>query len=210
MINVFGFAMSPYTSRVLLACKTAGLQHDLAPPPEGFKSPAHLALNPFGKIPATSDGEIALHESLATVDYLYRAYIAPDQPLADAALDLQYALVIDHHVQVPVSAVFREWIGGGKDRAKIVNDVKAIDAGLAVLDQDKQFTARAMGNPGRTECCAAPAFIFLEHLYERFELEPAFAKYGAVSDYWQKIRSIPEISDHLAIMNGMLIKRLDG
>lgn len=210
MINVFGFAMSPYTSRVLLACKTAGLEHELAPPPEGFKSSAHLALNPFGKIPATSDGAVTLHESLATVDYLYRAHIAPDQSLADAALDLQYALAIDHHVQVPVSAIFREWTGGDKDRAKIVNDVKAIAAGLAVLDQDKGFCARPAGIPGRTECCAAPAFIFLEHLYERFELKPALADYPAVSEYWQMLRSNPAISDHLSVMHDLLVKRLDG
>lgn len=210
MINIFGFAMSPYTSRVLLACKTAGLEHELAPPPDGFKSAAHLDLNPFGKIPATRDGAVLLHESLATIDYLFRAHINPNQLLADAATDLQYALVIDHHIQAPVSAIFREWVGGDKNPANIADDVKAIDAGLAVLDQDKAFCARAKGNLGRAECCAAPAFLFLEHLFERFGHESAFKNYHAVAQYWQQIRSIPDISNHLSVMHELLIKRLDG
>ena len=50
---VYGAAMSPYVWSVRLALAEKGITHELVSvEPSEFKSEAHLARHPFGKIPA--------------------------------------------------------------------------------------------------------------------------------------------------------------
>jgi glutathione S-transferase len=75
---------SPYAWRVWLALEHKGLPYELRMlsfDRGDMKQPAFLALNPRGKVPVIQDGDYALYESAAIVEYLEDAY-----PRSGAAL----------------------------------------------------------------------------------------------------------------------------
>ena len=82
MIKVFGFGRSR-AFRVVWALEEAGLDYAFAPIDASkgeHRSPAYLAINPGGKVPAIVHGELSLTESSAIVTYV--ADLVPESGLA--------------------------------------------------------------------------------------------------------------------------------
>nr|AAK64009.1 At2g47730/F17A22.12 [Arabidopsis thaliana]AAL76154.1 At2g47730/F17A22.12 [Arabidopsis thaliana] len=76
-IKVHGVPMSTATMRVLATLYEKDLQFELIPVDMragAHKQEAHLALNPFGQIPALEDGDLTLFESRAITQYLAEEY----------------------------------------------------------------------------------------------------------------------------------------
>lgn len=76
--ELFWLSGSPYAWRVLLALELKRLDYvsrrlEFA----DLKTPAHLALNPRGKVPVLRDGDYVLYESVAILAYLDRKYPEP-------------------------------------------------------------------------------------------------------------------------------------
>ena len=76
-MKIFGFPVSPYVRKVLVATREKGLDAELVPsnpmqPDEDF-----LAASPYRKIPGFSDGEFKLADSTAIVVYLDAKYPEP-------------------------------------------------------------------------------------------------------------------------------------
>ena len=80
---VYGAAMSPYVWSVRLALAEKGVTHELVSvEPSEFRSEAHLARHPFGKIPAFEHDEFMLYETQAIMRYVDEAFAAaPLQPI---------------------------------------------------------------------------------------------------------------------------------
>jgi glutathione S-transferase len=75
---------SPYAWRAQLALEHKALPYErilLSFAKGDLKTPEHLARNPRGKIPVLVDGEFALYESGAILEYLDEAYPAQGQRL---------------------------------------------------------------------------------------------------------------------------------
>ncbi len=53
-MTLHGFAPSTYTRTCRMAALEKGVDHDLVP--VAYGEPSHLALHPFGKMPAMSHG----------------------------------------------------------------------------------------------------------------------------------------------------------
>ncbi|KAJ1686000.1 hypothetical protein LUZ63_017390 [Rhynchospora breviuscula] len=76
-VKLYGSPMSTCTARVLLCLEEVGAEYELVPVSTltgEQKSPAHLARNPFGQIPALEDGDLVLFESRAISKYVLRKY----------------------------------------------------------------------------------------------------------------------------------------
>lgn len=74
---VYGAAMSPYVWSVRLALAEKGVAHELVSvPPNEFRSAAHLARHPFGKIPAFEHDGFSLYETQAILRYIDEAFPA--------------------------------------------------------------------------------------------------------------------------------------
>lgn len=76
MIRIYGQMMSR-APRCLWAAEECGVQYQLVPIrlAEGeHRTPAYLAVNPNGRIPAMEDGDLKLFESMAINLYLARKY----------------------------------------------------------------------------------------------------------------------------------------
>ena len=79
-------------------------------------SPAYLAVNPLGQIPALADGDVVLTESLAITLYLARKYGGPLGPQSDieTAQMEQWALFAATSVESPALEIFYP-IAEGRD-----------------------------------------------------------------------------------------------
>jgi glutathione S-transferase len=80
---VYGAAMSPYVWSVRLALAEKGVAHELVSLGiDEFRSEAHLARHPFGKIPAFEHDGFMLYETQAIMRYVDEAFSsAPLQPI---------------------------------------------------------------------------------------------------------------------------------
>lgn len=67
-VQIHGIEFSTYTRTARIAAIEKDIKHDLVPIDYG--QPSHLALHPFGKMPALTHGSLKLIETLAIVSYL--------------------------------------------------------------------------------------------------------------------------------------------
>lgn len=82
-MKVYGFPLSPFVRKVLVAIKEKGLDTELVPSNPGQPDEEFLAVSPLGKIPAFRDGDFILADSTAIVTYLEAKY--PEPALLPAA-----------------------------------------------------------------------------------------------------------------------------
>ena len=83
-IRLYSYWRSSAAYRVRIALNLKGLDHEivpvsLAPGVSEHRGEAYLAKNPQGLVPFLDDGDIAIGQSLAILEYLEEAY--PDTPL---------------------------------------------------------------------------------------------------------------------------------
>lgn len=76
-MKVYGFPLSPFVRKVVVALKEKGLDAELVPSNPGQPDEEFLAVSPLGKIPAFRDGDFSLADSTAIVTYLEAKYPAP-------------------------------------------------------------------------------------------------------------------------------------
>lgn len=79
MLTVHGSPVSPFVRKVLVCLIEKGIEHEVNPvspfpPPE-----SHLKISPLGKIPAMTDGDLAIPDSSAICGYLEKKY--PEPPI---------------------------------------------------------------------------------------------------------------------------------
>lgn len=88
-IRLHHFALSGHAHRVLLGLSLLGLPHEVVPVDlrgGQHKSPAFLAMNPWGQVPVIQDGDVTLADSNAILVYLARRYDATGRWLPQDAL----------------------------------------------------------------------------------------------------------------------------
>uniref|UniRef100_A0ACD5XFA7 Uncharacterized protein n=1 Tax=Avena sativa TaxID=4498 RepID=A0ACD5XFA7_AVESA len=76
-VKVFGPAKSTCLARVLICLEEVGAEYELVHvhiPAGEHRSPAHVARNPFGQVPAFQDGDLVLFESRAISKYILRKH----------------------------------------------------------------------------------------------------------------------------------------
>lgn len=81
-IRLHHFLLSGHAHRVQLFLSLLGLPFEIVPVnllQREHKTPAFLAMNPFGQVPVIQDGEVTLSDSNAILTYLARRYDASGQ-----------------------------------------------------------------------------------------------------------------------------------
>jgi glutathione S-transferase len=79
-ITFHSMADSAYLWTAMLAADEKGVSYNVTE--LVYRSPEHLKLHPFGKMPVMQHGEIFIYESLAITHYIDRAFAGPAlQPL---------------------------------------------------------------------------------------------------------------------------------
>jgi glutathione S-transferase len=91
-IKVHGIPGSPFLRSVEIALAEKGVDYELiAMSPADMKTPEHLKLHPFGRIPMFEDGDFKLYESQAIIRYIDRIFpepaLTPADPRAEARMN---------------------------------------------------------------------------------------------------------------------------
>jgi glutathione S-transferase len=76
-MKIYGFPLSPFVRKVLVAVHEKELEHEMIPANPSQPTEEFLKVSPFSKIPALSDGDFCLADSTAIVTYLDAKYATP-------------------------------------------------------------------------------------------------------------------------------------
>ena len=82
-MKIYGFPLSPFVRKVLVAVKEKGLEAEIVPSNPSQPDEEFAAISPFHKIPAFRDGDFTVADSTAIVTYLDAKY--PEPALLPAA-----------------------------------------------------------------------------------------------------------------------------
>jgi glutathione S-transferase len=145
-MKIYGSAMSTCTRRVLctLAEKQATYELvsiDFAKGEQ--KTPAHLARQPFGQMPALEDGAFTMFESRAIMRYIDETVpgqsLTPKDPKAHAHMEQWISVEMEDFnpglAGIVYQEVFTAMMGGKADAAKVEEGKKKLAPCLAVLDK---------------------------------------------------------------------------
>jgi glutathione S-transferase len=83
-MKIYGFPLSPFVRKVVVAAREKGLHYELIPANPSQPTEEFLKVSPFSKIPAIADGDFSLADSTAIVTYLDAKYPEPALLPADA------------------------------------------------------------------------------------------------------------------------------
>ena len=136
-MKLYGALASPYVARVVLLARAKGLDLVPAMPAGGIKSPAYLALNPFGKMPTLDHDGQALIESQVICEYLEDLHPAPALMPADPlgrARVRTLCRVLDLYVAPESGVLFRQINPATRDAAAVEAARGKLASTLPVLD----------------------------------------------------------------------------
>ena len=196
---VYGAAMSPYVWSVRLTLAEKGVAHELVSVGMSeFRSEAHLARNPFGKIPAFAHGELQLYEAGAITRYVDDAFAGPPlQPAdpGDRARMNQVIGILDSYVyrtlvwDIYVEQVSGPALGRVSDQAKIAAALPKAEICLAALEEIKHGAPWLAGRAiSLADLHAAPMFALFAVAPEGRRL---MARQAQLSDWLDRMKSRP-------------------
>ncbi|HSD92924.1 MAG TPA: glutathione S-transferase family protein [Methyloceanibacter sp.] len=147
-LEIIGFDISNWVRAARIACEEKGVKYTLTTNDmkefSDMKGAAHLALHPFGRIPAMRHGEVVVFETLAIGHYLDRMFqgppLVPEDPLEAVRLEQWASAMIDYVSRsimgrCVVQYVLPQFTGKPIDRATIDGAIPDIRNHLAVLDR---------------------------------------------------------------------------
>lgn len=180
-IEVFWGSGSTPAWRVLLGFALKGLPYEsrlLSFSARETRSPAFLAINPRGKVPAIREGELVLNESLAILAWLEQR--APEGPAlfgrtpAEAGRIWRDCMEYESHGNPTFSALVRPLLFGGHSAEGVQAALPAVIAEL-----DRLAAAVARGDMGAGTASAADIVWYCGlRFLDRGLSRPAAAAYG--------------------------------
>ena len=105
------------------------------------KTPEYLAINPYGRVPAMSDGDYNMAESASIMRYMARksgSDFYPDDIQAQGEID-QWMDFVNHHIRSAVARVqfnrmVAPLVGAEVDEASIQTGLKFLEGNLPVVE----------------------------------------------------------------------------
>jgi glutathione S-transferase len=153
-VIIYGVPGSPYVRMPILACEEKGVPWRLQPLAMGeAKSPAYLARQPFGRIPAIEHDDFQLYEAQAILRYIDQAFegpsLTPSAPRAAARMN-QVMNIVDWYVMPSLTSgigwnrIVAPMFGLPVDEAAVANAIPLGRTCLRALEEilaDKPFFA---------------------------------------------------------------------
>lgn len=140
-VIIHGLPMSSYARTALMVCTYKSIPHELQPFEPG--SSEHLALHPFGRVPAMSHGDVHLFETLAIAYYLEEAFDGEPlfpEGLLERSRAVQWVSAINDYIyqnliiRCASERFVKPMFGKEPDEAAIAEALPTIRMNLDVLD----------------------------------------------------------------------------
>ena len=190
-MKLYSADLSPFAARVRLAIYVKGCPVEIVAPPEGgLKSPAYLAINPMGKIPALvlDDGTV-IPESDTIVEYLEEVF--PDNPLRPADPEGRAKVrlverVTEIYVSAPLQVLFGQMNPRTRDQAVTDAAMAKLETGLGYLNVFMAQGPYAAGEVFTTaDCETIPMLFFVNLCAGAFDKPDLISAHGKVAAYWE-------------------------
>ncbi|HEY0270411.1 MAG TPA: glutathione S-transferase family protein [Sphingomonas sp.] len=195
-MKLYGFVLSPFVQRVLIAARIKGHEIAVVPPPGGgLSSPAFAAISPTRRIPVLEEADgWRIGESAAIVAYLDETL--PGPPLLPAeprarALARQVAGLGDTDVgaglrHLMVQNVFRS----GSDKGQLDYGRAQLALGLDALQRIGvgRWAWAAGQAPGIADAVLIPQLALAELIERHFDGGKLIGDRPAIADYWRRAR----------------------
>jgi len=194
-MKIHGHPWSINTRKVLMVLAEKGQNADLhlVMIPKGEqKSPAHVALHPFAKVPVLDDAGFILYESVAINRYLERKF--PTPPLVPveeraAARMTQWISVADsyfvpHAGPLIVETLFRRYLGGETDTRLVESGREKMQPALDAADRALETNAYFAGD--NFSLADVHWMPFLEYL-EKLEPDGPVRRRKNLGAWWQRV-----------------------
>ena len=173
-LTLFGLAPSTYTRTARLALAEKGVAYTFREC--GPHGPEILVVNPFGRLPALTDGDFTLYETSAIVRYLDESFDGPKllpDSIAERARCEQWTSAFNAYVyDAIVPRYIRQYLfpkgeGGQPDRAVIDAALADMPATLAILEGGYAKTAWLAGDAvSMADLFVMPVLAYLERMPE--------------------------------------------
>ncbi len=198
-VVIYGFPQSTYVRTARLACEEKGVAYELRE--IEFGSPDHLALHPFGKIPAFEHGDFRLYETSAIARYVDQAFEGPAlQPAGHrerARMDQWISAACDYYYQVMIRELAYPRLvvpsrGGEPDEELIAQAMPKVEHHLGVLEKALADSDYLAGG----ECSLADLFVVPILFWVRItpEGQARIGDYGAVNRWWERMAERPSFA----------------
>jgi len=195
MIRVFGHPASTCTRKVLCTLHEIGQPFELQlvdmVATGAHKQPAHLARQPFGRVPAIDDEGLALYESRAIIRYLndqYGGTLVPADVRGRAAMDQWTSVEYAYFSAAAMTPVLHHIVGRPQDAA-------ALAAASATLEQTFDVLEARLGAvpylAGEQFTLADIVYLpYLEYLMATPQ-KVVMSKHGNVTAWWRRSSERP-------------------
>lgn len=173
-MKVYGHPWSINTRKVLMVLAEKGKEAELSLvmiPKGEQKSPAHVALHPFAKVPVLEDEGFVLYESSAINRYLERKFptppLVPSDPRGAALVD-QWLSATDAYFSpqagpLIVETLFRRYLGGATNDSIVASSREKLAVALDAADRQLARTAYLAGETfSLADIQVMPYFEYLE------------------------------------------------
>jgi glutathione S-transferase len=202
-MKLYNFDASPYASRVRLAIKAKGLRGiEIITPEGGPRSPAYLAINPIGKVPALvlADGTVIV-ESQVIVEYLEETHpeprLLPSTPEARARMRI-LVRIADLYLGPAGGRVFGQLDPAKRDAAAVDGIVRDLRKGLSDLEHfltGDRFAAA--GILTQADCALVPMIFYVDLGLPLLGIEGEIARHPKLAAWWERIRTEPIVAELL-------------
>jgi glutathione S-transferase len=189
---------SAYLWAVMHVADEKGVPYDFVP--LAYRSPEHLAMHPFGKMPVLQHGDYVLYESLAIAHYLDRAFPGPALQPSDArgqAEVLRWISIVNAYVFPIMNRFMKERLVkplyGGKGDATFIADAREpLHQQMALIDH----TVTANGCLAGREITLADSFLLPHLLFFRFTPEGSalIARHAGARAWLERMMARPSFT----------------
>ncbi|MGN6278777.1 MAG: glutathione S-transferase family protein [Sphingomonas sp.] len=187
-LELYGHAFSSYTWKALIALYEKDTPFTFRPiDPDHADNGATLArLSPMGKFPLLTDGDRAVFEATAIIEYLDAAHpgavrFVPADPLAAVEVRM-LDRVFDNYVMTPMSAIVANALRpeDSRDPYGVEQARAALDRIYAWLDNALADREWAAGDAFTlADCAAAPSLFYADWTHPMEGRFPTLAAYRA-------------------------------
>ncbi len=187
-LGLFGHPFSSYTWKALIPLYENDTPFTFCPlgPDYSENIAAFAALSPMGKFPVLADGDRAIAEATAIIEYLDAVHpgavrFVPDDQLAAVEVRMLDRL-FDNYVMTPTQAIVGDALRPADQR-----DAYGVDRARAMLDTayawcDRHMQSRdwvAGGAFSLADCAAGPSLFYADWVHPIGDDFPALAAYRA-------------------------------
>jgi glutathione S-transferase len=204
-LDFYYLSGSPFAWKVWLALEHKHIEytlHVLSVDAGELKTPAYIAINPHGKVPAIVHDGFALYESSAIVEYLEEAFPDSGAPLWPADLQLRalgrrLAAEAEGYLYLPIRKVFEQLMlrqGGAPDEAVLAKAKASAGEKLALLEQSLHGKFFLGEQPTLADYAIYPLTALLVRLgIRRPDLDLAGAIPSGLAEWRARMETLPHL-----------------